>query len=196
MSVTTRDTRQTIVLAAADLFRKQGYAATTVQQVAEVTGISKGNLTYHFPNKAALYEEVHRQVIDYVRTRILNRSFDEAPDARQALVDFTRRLRRWYLDDANQFVGCIFTNIAIETQHSDQAIGKLAYSALGELREMLAERFTQAQAKGEIRADRDPVELARAFFWGFEGALALSRAMNDPAEYDAFCALAHEWLAP
>ena len=81
MSVTTRDTRQTIVLAAADLFRKQGYAATTVQQVAEVTGISKGNLTYHFPNKQALYEEVHRQVIDYVRTRILNRSFDEAPDA-------------------------------------------------------------------------------------------------------------------
>ena len=196
MTITTRDTRQTIVIAAADLFRKQGYAATTMQHVAEVTGISKGNLTYHFHSKQALYEAVHAQVVDYLMARILNRSFDEAPDARQAVAEMTRRLRRWFLDEENHFVGCIFTNIAIETQHSDQAIGKLAYSALGELREMLAERFTEAQAKGEIRADRDPIELARAFFWGFEGALALSRAMNDPAEYDAFCALAHEWLAP
>ena len=38
MTVTTRDTRQTIVIAAADLFRKQGYAATTMQQVAELSG--------------------------------------------------------------------------------------------------------------------------------------------------------------
>ena len=196
MTTTTRDTRQTIVIAAADLFRKQGYAATTMQQVAEVTGISKGNLTYHFPSKQALYEEVHRQVVDYLMERILNRSFAEAPDARQAVAEMTRRLRRWFLSDDGHFVGCIFTNLAIETQHSDRAVGTLAMSALATFKTVLAERFAEAQARGEIRTDRSAADIAQAFFWAYEGSLALSRAMNDPAEYDAFCRLTHEWLAP
>jgi TetR/AcrR family transcriptional repressor of nem operon len=196
MAVTTRDTRQTIVSAAADLFRKQGYAATTMQQVAEVTGISKGNLTYHFPSKQALFEEVHRQMVEYLHARILNRSFDEAPQARQAVADFTRRLRRWFLDENGHFVGCIFTNIAVETQHSDQAVGQLARSALADFKAFLTERFAEAQARGEVRGDRSPAELAQAFFWAYEGSLALSRAMDDPTEYDTFCAFAQDWLAP
>ena len=196
MTVTTRDTRQTIVIAAADLFRKQGYAATTMQQVAEVTGISKGNLTYHFPSKQALYEEVHRQVVAYLMDRILNRSFEEAPDGRRAVSEMTRRLRRWFLSDEGHFVGCIFTNLAIETQHSDRAVGQLAMSALATFKSVLAQRFAEAQARGEIRTDRSAAELAQAFFWAYEGALALSRAMNDPAEYDAFCVFAQDWLAP
>lgn len=196
MTITTRDTRQTIVIAAADLFRKQGYAATTMQQVAEVTGISKGNLTYHFHSKQALYEAVHAQVVDYLMARILNRSFDEAPDARRAVADFTRRLRRWFLSEEGHFVGCIFTNIAVETQHSDRAVGQLACTALATFKATLAERFAEAQARCEVRTDRSAAELAQAFFWAYEGALALSRAMNDPAEYDAFCVFAQDWLAP
>lgn len=196
MVTTARDTRQTILTAASELFRKQGYAATTMQQVAEVTGISKGNLTYHFPSKQALYEAVHRQVMDYLRDRILGRSFDEGPTAIEAVSEFTRRLRRWFLDGEQRFVGCVFTNIAVETQHSDPAIGQLARSALSEFKAILAERFAEGQARGEVRTDRSAAELAQAFFWAYEGALILSRALNDPAEYDAFCATSQDWLRP
>jgi TetR/AcrR family transcriptional repressor of nem operon len=196
MVTTTRDTRQTIITAAADLFRKQGYAATTMQQVAEVTGISKGNLTYHFPSKQALYEAVHKQVMDYLRDRILGRSFDEGPTAIEGVGEFTRRLRRWFLDEEQRFVGCVFTNIAVETQHSDPAIGQLARAALTEFKAILAQRFADGQARGEIRSDRSATELAQAFFWAYEGALILSRALNDPAEYDAFCASSKDWLRP
>lgn len=196
MVTAARDTRQTIITAASELFRKQGYAATTMQQVAEVTGISKGNLTYHFPSKQALYEAVHKQVMDYLRDRILGRSFDEGPTALEAVSEFTRRLRRWFLDEEQRFVGCVFTNIAVETQHSDPAIGQLARAALSEFKAILAERFAEGQARGEVRTDRSAAELAQAFFWAYEGALILSRALNDPAEYDAFCATSHDWLRP
>jgi hypothetical protein len=95
-----------------------------------------------------------------------------------------------------RFVGCVFTNIAVETQHSDPAIGQLARAALTEFKAILAQRFAEGQAKGEIRSVRTATELAQAFFWAYEGALILSRALNDPAEYDAFCASSKDWLRP
>jgi AcrR family transcriptional regulator len=196
MATATRDTRQVILFAAAELFRKQGYAATTMQHVAEATGISKGNLTYHFPSKQALYREVHNQAIDYICGRVLGRSFDEAPDALVGFSEFTRRLRRWLIDEAGHFVGCLFTNIAVETQHSDQAIGQLAREALARFKRELTARLAEGQARGQVRGDLPAEQLATTYFWMYEGALTLSRAMDDPAEYDQFRALVPGWLAP
>jgi TetR/AcrR family transcriptional repressor of nem operon len=196
MTTLTRDTRQTILAAAADLFRSQGYGATTMQVVAERAGISKGNLTYHFPSKQALFEAVYDEAYRYVRERVLARSFEEEPDAISALEAFTLRLRRWLIDPQGRFVGCIFTNIAVETQHSDAEVGRLAREALVGIREALAERFEAGQATGSIRADAPAAELARMWFWMYEGALALSKAMDDPAEYDAFRERLRAWLRP
>lgn len=196
VTTTTRDTRQTILAAAADLFRSQGWGGTTMQIVAERSGISKGNLTYHFPSKLALFEAVHAEARLYVRERVLAGSFADSPDAIAALEAFTGRLRRWFMDADGRFVGCILTNLAIETQHTEPRVGKLTRDSLVAVRDALIPRFETAQAQGEIRADMPPAEMARMFFWMYEGALALSKAMDDPAEYDAFRAGLRAWLEP
>ena len=196
MVTLTRDTRQTILAAAADLFRSQGWGGTTMQIVAERAGISKGNLTYHFPSKLILFEAVHDEARSYVRDRVLARSFAEEPDAIAALEAFTGRLRRWFLDADGRFVGCILTNLAIETQHAEPRVGMLTRDSLVRLRDALVPRFEAAQAAGEIRADLPAPELARMFFWMYEGSLALSKAMDDPAEYDLFRAGLRAWLEP
>ena len=195
-TLATLDTRSSIVAVAAELFRSHGYAATTMQAVAERAGISKGNLTYHFPSKQALFEAVYAEAFAYVRDRALARSFAEEPDGVAALEAFTRRLRRWMLDPQGRFVGCIFTNVAVETQHHEPAIGGLARQALVAIQAALAEHFAAAQAAGGIRCDVPAAELARMFFWMYEGALALSKALDDPAEYDAFRAMLRGWLRP
>jgi AcrR family transcriptional regulator len=196
MTTATRDTRQTIITGAVELFRKQGFAATTMQQVAEVTGISKGNLTYHFPSKQALFEDVHALMTAYVKERVIARSFAESPDTLSGLEAFTARLRRWMIDEDGHFVGCPFTNIAVETQRSDPAIAGLNRQTLVELKALLAEQLAAGQSRGEVRQDHEATALSHAFFWMYEGALALSRAMDDPSEYDEFRAHLRTWLAP
>jgi len=56
-------TKQRIVEAALELFREQGYDATTMRAVADAAGVSLGNAYYYFANKddllAAFYQEVH-----------------------------------------------------------------------------------------------------------------------------------------
>ncbi len=51
-------TRDLILDAAEDLFATQGYAATTVKQVAERVGVQAPALYKHFDSKRALFEEV------------------------------------------------------------------------------------------------------------------------------------------
>jgi AcrR family transcriptional regulator len=48
------ETRQSILEASERVLERVGYAAFTSRKVAEEAGIAIGNLTYHFPSKAAL----------------------------------------------------------------------------------------------------------------------------------------------
>jgi AcrR family transcriptional regulator len=50
----TNETRARIAAAALDLFAKQGYVETTIDQIAETADISRRTLFLHFPNKAAI----------------------------------------------------------------------------------------------------------------------------------------------
>lgn len=56
-------TKQRIVQAALELFRRDGYEATTMRAVAEAAGVSLGNAYYYFASKdlllQAFYQEVH-----------------------------------------------------------------------------------------------------------------------------------------
>jgi AcrR family transcriptional regulator len=51
-------TRDQIIAAARELFARDGYAATSTEQVLQRTGISRGALYHHFRNKESLFEAV------------------------------------------------------------------------------------------------------------------------------------------
>src|SRR3954447_4029785 len=50
--------------AAARLFRKQGFAATTVRQIAKQAGMLPGSLHYRFPSKEALLLALMERAIE------------------------------------------------------------------------------------------------------------------------------------
>ncbi len=54
----SRDTRQRILDAARELFNERGYNGVSLQDIADVLGISKGNLTYHFRRKEEIMESL------------------------------------------------------------------------------------------------------------------------------------------
>jgi AcrR family transcriptional regulator len=55
-------TRERLVAAARDLLEEGGYAAASVQAVADRAGVSAGALYRHFSSKAELFVEVFREV--------------------------------------------------------------------------------------------------------------------------------------
>ncbi|WP_151638205.1 MULTISPECIES: TetR/AcrR family transcriptional regulator [Noviherbaspirillum] len=59
-------TRDQILHAAASLFRNQGYAATTLRQIADAAGIKAGSIYYHFSSKDEILGVVLDAGIDVV----------------------------------------------------------------------------------------------------------------------------------
>ena len=51
-------TREKIIKKGNELFNELGFGAPTLYQVAQRTGISRGNLTYYFKNKESLLEAI------------------------------------------------------------------------------------------------------------------------------------------
>ena len=62
----THPSRRAVLDAAARLFRHQGYAATSLRDIAEVAGMQAGSLYYHFDSKEEIVAEVLRTGIETV----------------------------------------------------------------------------------------------------------------------------------
>lgn len=48
-------TKKRILDASKELFIQKGYAATSIEEISDVTGFSKGNIYYHFKSKEGLF---------------------------------------------------------------------------------------------------------------------------------------------
>ncbi len=67
---TVNDTRLRILREAAALFRRRGYRATSMADLAHAVGITKSSLYHHFPSKDALLLEIVQITVDRVMPMI------------------------------------------------------------------------------------------------------------------------------
>lgn len=72
------DKRREIVRASAPLFDRQGYANTSMTDIAEACGLRKPTLYHYFGSKDAILFEIHDQLMDDLQARL---------DARLAQTD-------------------------------------------------------------------------------------------------------------
>jgi AcrR family transcriptional regulator len=63
--------RDVVVEAAAKQFAKHGYDATTMRNIAALTGILPGSLYYYFSSKEELFAAVHEKAINHICTGVI-----------------------------------------------------------------------------------------------------------------------------
>ncbi len=81
--------RQTILEAALEVFSQHGFRGATLDQIAEVAGLSKPNLLYYFPSK----EAIHVELLSTLMVAWLDplRALDSAGDPVEEILDYVRR---------------------------------------------------------------------------------------------------------
>jgi AcrR family transcriptional regulator len=183
-------TRDRIVHAAADLMYVKGVHATTLDDIRAATGTSKSQLYRHFPDKDALVHAVialrGRQVMERETQRLgrLN-SFSGLVRWRNALVQANSLQNGAY--------GCALGSMASELADQDEE----ARVSLGELfkswEELLAAGLRRMQAKGTLRPDADPDQLAVGLMAALQGGYLLANTAHDvrPMEIALDLALEH-----
>ena len=79
---TRRQTRDAVFHAAAAAFSAQGFAGASVDHIAELAGVNKAMIYYHFTDKLELYREIVRDIL-----RTIGAAVTETADARISPVE-------------------------------------------------------------------------------------------------------------
>jgi AcrR family transcriptional regulator len=149
--------RQEIVRLAGELFSEQGYANTTVRDIADRAGILSGSLYWHFEAKEDIVFELLRDFIDHLLWRY-NEILDTAPTPLDAL--------RSMLTAAVEALGSYHAaaNILQSEKSWLYELERFAFVPEGaeEVRRIWSDVLTQCVADGSVRSDID-VELTFRF---------------------------------
>jgi len=94
--------RQEILNAARQLFWKNGYAGTSIPEIARTAELAPGTIYLYFPGKNALYIELLIEGYEILRQRLAAAAEHPAPPARRAallldvFLDFAREYPEYY----------------------------------------------------------------------------------------------------
>jgi AcrR family transcriptional regulator len=154
-------TRRQILDQAARLLRTNGYASTSLRDIAAATGMKAGSLYYHFDSKEALAEIVMSEGIDFVRTAVRDAlgaqgdGSDPLDDVEVAIKAHLRALRDSG-DYASANIRC-FAHVPAEMR---RRLRKVREAYEDDWRKLLA----RARAAGRLAADVDDDALRYGLF--------------------------------
>jgi TetR/AcrR family transcriptional repressor of lmrAB and yxaGH operons len=170
--------RAALVDTAALLFRRQGYAATGVNQILETAEVKAGSLYHHFPDGK---QELAAAVVDSVGADIERRlrSFLDSGLPVADIVDGWIDLMAAGLA-SDQRDGCPIEPIATESVNASPQVRTASARAFGAWRCAVADRL---RADGWAQTDADRTALAVIAL--IEGALILSRIEGDATALNA-----------
>jgi AcrR family transcriptional regulator len=150
---------QEIIDAAADIFHRQGYSDTSVQNVADAVGILKGSLYYYIDSKDDLLYRVLLEVHDAAHTILEEVAAMDELSPLEKLDAYVRRHVEYNTRN--------LTKIAVY-YHDYKLLAPERRAEIRRQRKMY-EDFVQglvseAQRQGEVAPDLDPAVLSNCLF--------------------------------
>lgn len=168
--------RERIIETACDLFYRQGYRATGINQVIKESGVAKASFYDHFPSKSDLLleyvTEMSRRELGEIRSEIW-----ELPTAEERFYAPLKTLAPWL--ESTNFRGCPFTIAMVEVEPDDDKVQAVVREHRSQEREILSQVAKEYLCDELGFTDVDFVELGETYLVIFEGAVATAAAMRD-----------------
>lgn len=178
----TRDpemTRRKLVEAMAALVLKQGYHATTVEQVCALAGVTKGSFFHHFSGK----EETGKAVLKWwggMGMELYSAAWN-APGA-EPLEQLRRMLdiMSGFTERPGQICACVVGMMSQELAQSHPKLRAECGRQLGIWTRQVARLLAEAKARNKPRVDFDPQEAAWFLNSLWQGSMLVSKARREP----------------
>jgi TetR/AcrR family transcriptional regulator, transcriptional repressor for nem operon len=163
-------TRQRIILKAAQLFNRHGFAGTSMAELMLATGLEKGGIYRHFESKQALAEAAFDYAWDAV-TAPRERGMGEAGNSLDKLLLFVEN----FVGEPPRTVtgGCPLLNTAVDCDDGNALLRSKARAALTGWRTRIADLVRSGQESGEMRGTVDPDSVAVMMISSLEGAVMI-----------------------
>jgi TetR/AcrR family transcriptional regulator, transcriptional repressor for nem operon len=172
-------TKEKILKKSGVLFNTKGYKATSISDITEATGFTKGAIYRHFKSKEELEKEtlLHLSTIMFTETRQRIKAELNAGDKLRAIF----RYFETYIANPVVKGGCPLMNAAIEADDAHPSLRKTAVRVLDLLRDSVLTILENGIRYKQIKAGIDKEYYATIIIASLEGAIMMSklRGNND-----------------
>lgn len=183
-------TRQFIIEKAASLFNRKGYSGTSMSDLMEATGLSKGGIYGNFRreglDKTGVKEEIAIAAFEHAvhtvykaigeRTAVI----DNALDKLKAVVYFYRER----ILDPPVEGGCPIQNTAVEADDANPWLHDKVRAAVEEWQHRIIRTLEKGREKGEVKPGVDVEEFAILFIGMLEGGILLARTQRSARAFE------------
>ncbi|MBP9181843.1 MAG: TetR/AcrR family transcriptional regulator [Fuscovulum sp.] len=173
------EARARLIAAARDLVRRQGFAATSVDDLCAAAGVTKGAFFHHFASKEALGVALVRDWTESTGAMFAAHPYNAAPDPLDRVFAYND-LRRSLLEMPLPEFTCVAGTTVQETYLTAPAIREAAADSIASGAEHVRAHLAQALAAHPVpgvSAD----SLARFFQVAVQGGIILAKAAGEAA---------------
>ncbi len=176
--------RQLIVETADQLFYKRGYHQTSFRDIADVTGIPRGNFYYYFKTKDDILNAVVEARLQ-TYGEILQACEQTASEPRQRLMHFSNMLAN-FEEDLVQF-GCPIGTLCAELAKDRKDLKQVSRAVFVLMRDWLVEQFTALKC---VKAEDKATDLLARM----QGITVMASVFDDSAFIRRSLVELQEWI--
>lgn len=170
-------TRKFIIEKTAPLFNQKGYAGTSLTDMTEATGLTKGSIYGNFEDK----DEVALAAFDYNMEQLIGqvRELQATERSAEGKLNAFIAVYRNGLQSPVLSAGCPLINIGSEADDTHPGLKERVTGALSRWHKSIAAIIQQGKVQGEFRDDVHSGEFASLMIAMIEGGFTLSKISGD-----------------
>lgn len=173
-------TKQFIVERTAPVFNEKGYAGTSLSDLENATGLTKGSIYGNFENKdevaLAAFDYNFNRVTLYIKDKIL-----AADNSIERLLVYPK-VYRDFLKIPFLKAGCPILNTSTEADDTHPKLRDRAANALNFWKISIENQIKRGIQRGEIKADTNTTEFAVILMSLIEGAVMQAKVTGKSTE--------------
>ncbi|MCL6265691.1 TetR/AcrR family transcriptional regulator [Flagellimonas myxillae] len=177
MSTKAERTTAYIIETVAPIFNKFGYVGTSMSDLTEATGLTKGAIYGNFENK----ESLALSAFEYNRNHLLAIIDEKLAVEGRALVKLDSLMRFYKQYDVYTLPmgGCPILNVGVDAQSNNKLLAAAVKETIKEIEGKIALVLENGSNSGEIHLPVPPLQFAKQLFTMLQGAIAMSTMTRD-----------------
>lgn len=173
----TQTTKTKIIAKAEALIREQGFEATSLNDVVEKAGVSKGAFFHYFPNKQAISREIlDKYANEQIFLPLEKHLGSNAGSVKNGLFKFLEEMFGAYAQKKFKG-GCLLGNFALELADRDEKAREHMKHIFLQWENQLVTHLKPAAEQGKLLME--PRQFARLLIATIEGITMMSRVHKD-----------------
>lgn len=173
-------TKQFIVEKTAPVFNTKGYSGTSMNDIMNITGLSKGCIYGHFENKdevaLAAFDFNHNKVNEHMKSRIL-----ATDNSIERLLVYPNTYKNYFKYQYLE-AGCPILNTSTEADDTHPKLKERAVKALAFWKTSIENQIKRGIVRNEIKENTAPTEIAVIMISMIEGAFMQAKVTNRTTE--------------